>query len=109
MDNIIDRLAIDLIAAKAQRDKISEVIANIENSIVSQLGAKEEGSTTFKGDKYTVTTTGKFWAPTGAVTLQLDSFDDAGISGSMSFDAADSTGATITVAVTFDLDNPITG
>ena len=69
MDNIIDRLASDLIAAKAQRDKISEVIASIENSIVSQLGAKEEGSTTFKGDKYTVTTTGKFYYKVDEATL----------------------------------------
>jgi hypothetical protein len=54
-----------------------------------------------------VITPGQFWAPTGAVTLQLDSFDASGIRGSTAFDATDSAGATMAVTVTFDLDNPV--
>lgn len=55
----IDQLAHELAEAKALEDSARQARILVEGKIIEALGVKDEGSTTFKGLKYKITTTGK--------------------------------------------------
>ncbi|MFL0802560.1 MAG: hypothetical protein K6L81_02510 [Agarilytica sp.] len=57
--NEIDRLASLLERAKQHHKQAGNFVIEIENEITEICGVEKEGSTTFKGDQYKITTTGK--------------------------------------------------
>lgn len=57
--NEIDQLAYDLINAKMAEDVARHNRILVEGKIIEKLGVKDEGSTTHKGEKYKIITTGK--------------------------------------------------
>lgn len=57
--NEIDRLAELFQAAKEAEDAARQYRIDLEEEIIALLGVKLEGSETFDGDKFKITTTGK--------------------------------------------------
>ncbi len=55
----VDRLASLLERAKQHHKQAGDFVIEIENEITEICGVEQEGSTTFKGDQYKITTTGK--------------------------------------------------
>ena len=55
----VDELAIELLDAKAVLSEAKKAVEGIEITIVDLLGRETEGVSHFRGDKYTISTTGK--------------------------------------------------
>lgn len=55
----LDTLAADLLDAKKRASLARQAVTDLENQILSAVGAKTEGATTIRTDNFKVTTTGK--------------------------------------------------
>jgi hypothetical protein len=58
-ENLIDRLAKELQVAKEAEDAANAHRLSVEERIINALGVESEGSTTFKGNEFKITTVGK--------------------------------------------------
>ena len=70
----VDELAIELLDAKAVWAEAKKAVENIEITIVDLLGRETEGVSHFRGDKYTISTTGKITRKLDRVEMDANAY-----------------------------------